>query len=537
MSTEPDDTRRLKQIVNALQQADCFSHAVQRFEVIETHISILLLTGDYAYKFKKPVDLGFVDFTSLDKRHHYCNEEIRLNRRLAPELYLDVIPIGGSVDAPVPNETPAIEYCVQMRQFPRSAELENALADGRVEAQAFRQLATTVGAFHDRADAVAAADNYGRFDQVRQQCLDNFEALNEPLAELDLSAELESLESWSKTQLEQQRDTIEARRDAGRVRECHGDMHVTNMIWLDGSIQVFDCIEFNPELRWIDVQSEIAFLLMDLDMRGQHASARTFLNAYLEAGGDYAGLRLLPLFQVYRSLVRAKIACLRLRDDGGDAALVQRIHDHVQLARRYSGQDMDQSSRPPLVITHGLSGSGKTTITDALIPLADALRVRSDIERKRLQGLAANARTDSGIGQGLYDPASTARTYARLADCARAIIASGRPAIVDATFLQREQRQQFQALAAELNVPFRILDCRAPAAVLRERVQARAEQGSDASEADLAVLERQLASRQPFSESETAHVVALDTCARLDAAALGQRLELDTRRGADSGGH
>lgn len=526
MSTEPDDTRRLKQIVNALQQADCFPHDVQRFEVIETHISILLLTGNFAYKFKKPVDLGFVDFTSLDKRHHYCNEEIRLNRRLAPELYLDVIPIGGSVDAPVLNDAPAIEYCVQMRQFPRSAELENALADDRVDAQAFRQLATSVAAFHDRADAVSAADDYGRFDQVRQQCLDNFSVLNEPLAELDLAAELRPLEAWTRAQLEQQHDTIEARREAGRVRECHGDMHVTNMIGLDGSIQVFDCIEFNPELRWIDVQSEIAFLLMDLDMRGHHASARVFLNTYLETGGDYAGLRLLPLFQVYRSLVRAKIAYLRLRDGAGDTALARRIHDHVQLAQRYGGQDSDVPARPPLVITHGLSGSGKTTITDALIPLAGALRVRSDVERKRLQGLAADAHTGSGIGQGIYDPASTAQTYARLADCARAIIASGRPAIVDATFLQRQQRQQFQVLAAELGVPFHILDCQAPEAVLRERVQARAEQGSDASEADLAVLERQLSTRQLFAESETDHVVALDTCAPLDAVALGRRLGL-----------
>ncbi|MCS3903994.1 aminoglycoside phosphotransferase family enzyme/predicted kinase [Methylohalomonas lacus] len=537
MSTEQAEIQRLKQIVKALQQADCFSHAVQHFEVIETHISILLLTGDYAYKFKKPVDLGFVDFTSLDKRQHYCTEEIRLNRRLAPELYLDVVAVGGSVDAPVLNETPAIEYCVQMRQFPRSAELENALAEDRVDAQAFRQLATSVAAFHDRADAVSAADAYGRFDQVRQQCLDNFDVLNEPLPDLDLTAELKPLESWTRAQLEQQRDTIEARREAGRVRECHGDMHVTNMIWLDGSIQVFDCIEFNPELRWIDVQSEIAFLLMDLDMRGHHASARVFLNAYLEAGGDYAGLRLLPLFQVYRSLVRAKIAYLRLRDGAGDTALAQRIHDHVQLAQRYGGQDSNAPARPPLVITHGLSGSGKTTISDALIPLAGALRVRSDVERKRLQGLAADAHTDSGIGQGVYDPASTARTYARLADCARAIIASGRAAIVDATFLQRDQRQQFQALAAELNVPFRILDCQAPAAVLRQRVQARAEQDSDASEADLAVLEQQLSNRQPFSDSETTHVVALDTCARLDSKALGERLGLTDGAGTRGGGH
>ncbi len=511
----------LRQLVAALQQPSCFDHDVSRFETIETHISIVLLTGDFAYKFKKPVDLGFVDFTSLDKRRYFCEEELRLNRRLAPEIYLDVVSIGGKAYAPVPGSKPIIEYCVKMRQFPHSAELENALENDEVNLNAFRKLAQTVAEFHDRADTAADDSGYGAFSEVQSQCTRNFQTMAESLPDLDLSADMPILQEWTDNELSRHRDLIEQRRLHGRVRECHGDMHVTNMIWLDGLIRIFDCIEFNPELRWIDVMNEVAFLLMDLDMRDHEAYARVFLNAYLETGGDYEGLRLLLLFQVYRSLVRAKIAFLQARDGNGNSTLRERVRGYVRLARQY----IEQPASPALIITHGLSGSGKTTLTDGLIPLTGAIRVRSDVERKRLAGLTAAARSNSGVGQALYGSAHTERTYATLADCARSIIASGRSAIIDATFLKRAQRLPFRDLAGELGVPFRILDCQASEDVLRERVKARSREGQDASEADLAVLERQLSTIEALTGQEREFAVILETTKSCDPrelmAALG----------------
>lgn len=513
---------QLRQLVNALQDPDKFDHDVARFEVIETHISIVLLTGEYAYKFKKPVDLGFVDFTDLERRRFYCAEELRLNRRLAPDLYLDVITLGGTIDSPKLNEAPAIEYCVKMRQFPHSAELQNVLAKGEVTQDDFAVLARTIAAFHDSADAVSADSVYGTAEAVCKQCLDNFGTIGAGFRDLDMSADLKALRQWTEKELDRCASHIASRHDNGRVRECHGDMHVTNLIWLDNRIQVFDCIEFNEAFRRIDVMSEIAFLLMDLDMRGRSDLGRVFLNSYLEAGGDYAGLSLLPLFRVYHSMVRAKVAWLRAGQGNADEALRERFAGHIRLARRY----IEPVMTPAVIITRGFSGSGKTTVTAGLIPATGAIRVRSDVERKRLEGMSASERSHSGIGQGLYDPAHTEQTYERLAECAESVIKAGRPVIVDATFLQADQRLRFRNLARSLDVPFRILDCQAPVSVLRERISSRAQQGHDASEADAAVLDRQLTSAEDLSSAEKEFVVELDTQQPTEVSQLADRLGL-----------
>lgn len=530
MNQVPASSDQLRQLVTALQDPACFDHPVARFETVETHISIVLLTGDYAYKFKKPVDLGFVDFTSLDRRRYYCEEEIRLNRRLAPAIYLDVVGIGSDSKAPRLHADPAIEYCVKMRQFPHTAELEQALAAGRIDQADFAGLARTVADFHERAAIADDSKPYGTAGQVRQQCLDNFTAMGDDLPNDALKEDLRELQHWTESELERTEALITDRHAGERVRECHGDMHVTNMIWLDGRIQVFDCIEFNEELRWIDVMNEIAFLLMDLDMRKRPDLAHVFLNAYLETGGDYAGLGLLQLFRVYRSLVRAKIAYLRLRQGDTNEAVRTRLEAHISLARQY----IEPEQSTPLIITHGLSGSGKTTITDRLIPLTGAVRVRSDIERKRLVGMTAVESSHSGIGQGLYDPSHTERTYEHLADCARLIIKAGLPAIVDAAFLQSDQRLRFQNLAGSLGVPFRILDCRAPEAVLRQRISERSRRGGDASEADLQVLERQLSKTEDLTGQEKPFGVILDSGASPDLPKLARQLDLPAYSGAQN---
>jgi len=513
---------KLRHVVAALQHTACFSHPVTRFATIETHISIILLTGDFAYKFKKPVNLGFVDFTSLDKRRYFCEEELRLNRRLAPELYLEVVTVGGDADAPQLHGEPAIEYCVKMRQFPFAAELEQAMQAGSVTQRDFIKLAQAVARFHEDA-AIATADlPYGSAETLRRQCLDNFRMIGGGIPGLNLTEQLQALKQWTEGELNRTEAEVEQRRGRGRVRECHGDMHVTNMIWRDDRIQVFDCIEFNATFRWIDVMSEIAFLLMDLDMRNRPDLGSAFLNAYLEAGGDYGGLDLLRLFLVYRSLVRAKVARLRAGQDSADETTGRRFTQHIQLAKKY----IEQGGSSGLIITRGLSGSGKTMITEDLIPLTGAIRVRSDIERKRLAGLAATESSHSRLGEDLYDKSHTARTYERLADRARCILNAGLPAIIDATFLKVEQRQSFQLLARELGVPFRILDCQAPAEILRNRIIKRRETEQDASEADIAVLERQLDAVENLTAGEEEYAVSLDTQQPVDGQKLARTLGL-----------
>ncbi len=517
----------LPPLIAALHDPRRYDHPVERVALVETHISWVLLTGRYAYKIKKPVDLGFLDFSTLDKRRHFCEEELRLNRRLAPEIYLAVVPIAGTPSNPQLGGGAAIEYAVQMREFPQEAQLDRVLARGELKPGHIDDLATRLADFHQRT-AVAGPDSpFGTPERVWHPVKENFGQIRARIADGNEAKAarqerrgcgfgeterppLERLEHWSQTAFEQLKNDFAARQREGFVRECHGDAHLANMVLLDDHVVPFDCLEFNDNLRWIDVMNEVAFAVMDLVDRGQEGYARRLLNAYLEHTGDYDGLRLLRFYQVYRALVRAKVAAIRLGQPGLDSAERERIGEsyrgYIALAERYT-----RPTKPALVIAHGLSGTGKTTLTQALVERLGAVRVRSDVERKRLHGLAPTARSGSALNEGLYTADAGARTYDRLARLARAIVAAGHTVILDATFLRRAQRSRMHALAEELRVPFLILAFEASETTLRERVTLRAQMGIDASEAGLVVLEHQLASAEPLAGEEQTHALAINT--------------------------
>lgn len=479
----------------------------ERIERIETHISYVFLAGPHAYKIKKAVDLGFLNFRTLSARRFYCEEELRLNRRLAPALYLDVIAITGAPARPVlAGDGPAIEWVVKMRRFAPEDALDQLLDRAALMPDHIDRLAATIAAFHDRAARASAADTFGTPEAIRRPAMDNFAALRASGAAADDIAELER---WTARRCEQLEPTFHARRHDGFVRECHGDLHLRNVAVIDGVITPFDCIEFDPSLRWIDVVSEVAFLIMDLYDHDRPALARRFLNRYLESTGDYAGLNLMHFYIAYRALVRAKIHRLRAGQPSAGA------DDRARLLEQYRGyialaETQRQTSTPALVITHGVSGSGKTTGTQSLVESTDAVRVRSDVERKRLQSLVPLARTASGIEAGTYSAAATARTYERLLDLAKQIIDAGYTAIVDATFLKRAQRDLFRRWARERAVPFVILDFTADIVTLKTRLQARHEANRDASEANIEVLQHQLATQEPLQPDELPFV-ARDT--------------------------
>ncbi len=513
----------LPPLIAALHEPHRYDHPVEHVTLVETHISWVLLTGRYAYKIKKPLDLGFLDFSTLDKRRHFCEEELRLNRRLAPEIYLAVVPITGTPDDPHLGGTGTpIEHAVKMVQFPQEAQLDRVLARGALRPEHIDDLAARIADFHRHA-AVAGPDSpFGTPERVWHPVHENFEQIRARINETRRPP-LERLEHWSQTAFERLRDNFTARKREGFVRECHGDAHLANMVLLDNRVVPFDCLEFNDNLRWIDVMNEVAFTVMDLADRGQRAYARRFLNAYLEHSGDYAGLKLLRFYQVYRALVRAKVAAIRLSQPGLSSAEQERIGIHyrgyIDLAGRYT-----RPTRPALMIAHGLSGTGKTTLTQGLVERLGAVRVRSDVERKRLHGLAAAARSGSAPDEGLYTAEAGARTYDRLAELARAIIGAGHTTILDATFLRRAQRERMQALAAELRVPFLILAFEASETTLRERVVVREQTGVDASEAGLAVLEHQLASAEPLAAEEQAHALTINTDRSPPEAELGEQV-------------
>ena len=311
------------------------------------------------------------------------------------------------------------------------------------------------------------------------------------------------------------------RKREGRVRECHGDLHLGNIVFLDGEPRAFDCIEFNPDLRWIDVMNEVAFLVMDLHAASRPDLARRFLNTYLEFSGDYGGLRVLPYYFAYRAMVRGKIGLIRARQlepgSEGQGPLQESCRRYLELAR--------SCARPGpgfVAITHGFSGSGKTTLSQSLVELTGAIRIRSDIERKRMHGISSTDHQEPGIAGGLYSADVTDSTYQRLLELAGTILESGHGVIVDATFLKRRHRDMFRAFAARARVPFSIVDFTVREEILRERIAARLEQGQDASDADLAVLEHQLATHEPLQTEELAFVFAYDASRPADDA---QRLQ------------
>ncbi|MFO1351683.1 MAG: AAA family ATPase [Gammaproteobacteria bacterium] len=500
-------------LIAALQDARLYDHPVVRFEVLETHISWVLLTGPYAYKIKKPVDFGFVDFTTLAKRCHYCWEELRLNRRLAPMLYRDVVAIGGSAQHPVLGAGgEAIEYAVRMRQFRQDDLLNRLAARNELGAPHIDDIAAQSAAFHQRIAVAEANAWFGAPAQIEHWVEQNFTQIAPLLSAPQDVAQLERLHAWTRSSAAQIGAHLHARHARGFIRECHGDMHLGNMALFGGRVAIFDCLEFNEELRWIDVMSEVAFVVMDLHDRGHAALARRFLDRYLSHTGDYAGLAVLPYYLVYRALIRAKIDLLRLGQGTLSARQVdaswREYHDYIDLALAFT-----QPRKPMLLITRGLAGAGKSTVAAQLVEKLGLLRIRSDVERKRLHGLTAGADSHSGIGAGLYGGDATRLTYQRLSELAEQSIVAGYAVLVDATFLQRWQRDAFHELAKHLKVPFLILDLQAPREVLSERITRRRRQHDDPSEADLGVLEAQINQQEPLAAEEMGHALAIDAVA------------------------
>lgn len=491
---------RLRTLLNNLQRPELFPHPVDAFEIIETHISFVLLTGPYAYKFKKPVDFGFVDFHTLERRLHYCEEELRLNRRFAPELYVCVEPIYGDVSHPHfrPGDQ-VIEYSVKMRQFPAAMRLDLRIDHEQVTVAQIRAFAEALAGFHERAERADSTGQFGTPALIEHFIMQNFVQVR-PCVE---RSQLDELESWSRDELRRCQPLFLKRLEYGYVRECHGDMHLANMIMHEDRIKLFDCLEFNDELRWIDVASEIAFLYMDLYYRDHVILARSFLSAYLEHSGDYGALEVLRLYLSYRAMVRAKVACLRQAQTAADqAAQRQEIDRHIELARR-----LRQTSGAALGIMFGLSGSGKSVMADRIVEHAGAIRLRSDAERRRMFDFKQAA----GVGQGRYGPERIEQVYQRLESLAEQVVKAGFHVIVDATFLQRSQRERFARLAQALKVPFYICACAAPDEVLAQRIEKRERAGRDASEAGLSVLAYQRQRVQALTADEQNATIRVDT--------------------------
>jgi aminoglycoside phosphotransferase family enzyme/predicted kinase len=503
------------ELAAGLLKPDAYSHPVQTIKMVETHISWVLLTGRYAYKVKKPVDLGFVDFSTLALRKHFCEEEVRLNRRLAPELYIGVVAINGSPDSPQLEGTgPAIEYAVKMHQFDHQQTLDHLLDRAQVVDGELEVFAADLSQFHLGLPPCQPDWPHGGADTVIRAAQQNFEQLEQLLLDPDELSTLKSIQRWSDARLLALSDCMRQRKTDGWVRECHGDLHSGNIVRLKDRLVAFDCLEFNRDFRWLDVISEVGFLGMDLAARGREDLAFSLFNRYLESTADYAAAKLIDFYRVYYCVVRAKVAALtaaQRHDAHAEVVAQPAASDYLDLASRLTNKP-----QPQLLITHGLSGSGKTWLTDRLLPRLPAIRLRADLLRKHLHGLAAVADSHSNIDSGLYTEKATQQTYHHLAQLAKDLLTANFTVIVDAACLKAWQRKTFEDIANECGVAWRILDCHAPDALLRRRIEAREVAGTDASEAGVAVLNQQILTHEPLTDSEQAHTVRISMTNDLD---------------------
>lgn len=511
-------------LIQALQNPALYQHPVRYFKVMETHISWVILTGDYAYKIKKPVDFQFLDFSTLEKRHFYCHQELQLNQALAPEIYQAVLDIRGSLDQPFFNGSgEIIEYAIKMREFPQEMLFDKLLARDELSSRLIEKTARIMADFHEKASRDVPQARLGTPEQIHEPVMQNFAQIRPLLsikAELD---QIERLEQWACQQHQLLRDVFQARKDQGFIRACHGDIHLGNIALLQERPVIFDCIDFNDEFRWTDTMADLAFLAMDLEDKKRPDYAHLAINAYLEQSGDYQGLAVLRYYQCYRAVVRAKVTLFGVLQAGLSSEQQEKIREQyrriIVLAEHYTKAGM-----PAVMIAHGVTGTGKSTVAQSLVTYLGAIRVRSDVERKRLQGLTIADRSDSELNQQIYSPKATQETYQHLAQVAEWIVQAHYPVVVDATFLQKAQRDTFEQLASRLQIPFLIIECQASDATLQARVQRRKTTERDPSEATLQVLHMQQETLEPLTTQEQAQSISFNTDQQFDVQTFCQNV-------------
>lgn len=501
-----------RELLAALSRPEVYAHPVASIEVVETHISWVILTGEYAYKIKKAVDLGFLNFSTLQQRRHFCEEELRLNVRWAPELYLGLQPICGTSDSPLlDGGGEAIEYAVRMRQFPQEMQLDRQLDDGKLRVEDMLCLGETIAARHVQSRVIEYANDSESVGKVSAPILDNFAPVEETI-DMEL---LHRVHRWTAEKLVALKPVLIQRRKDGFVRECHGDLHLSNLVRLSNGIVAFDCVEFSADLRNIDVLSDIAFLVMDLVARARQDLAFALLNRYLERTGDYAGMSVFSLYFVYHSMIRAKVAAIRSaeRNHTSDRDKdVEEVKHYLAVAVRWL-----KAARPRLLGMHGYSASGKTWLSSKLLADLPAVRVRSDIERKRLSGIDEAADSHSQPGKGIYSRSSSDAVYERLFDSAAVLLDAKFDVIIDASFLRQADREGLYALADQKGAQYAIVAATAGEDALRRRLRRRSARGADVSEADVSVLEYQQRTADPLSEDEGRRAVFVSTDEDSDA--------------------
>lgn len=482
--------KTFSEIIEALSRPEAYPHETVPIKVIHTQMSCVFLTGKYAYKIKKPVDLGYLDYTTLEKRLLYCRNEVKLNRRLARTVYLGVIPIAehnGAIAVGQPGEP--LEYAVKMRQLPQDMMMDFLLRKGAVTGDMVKHLAEKIAVFHNRAKTNRKIASFGRLRTIEKNVRENFSQTRKYIGKA-LSAEtFEDLKVFSEDFMRERALLFQRRIDTGRIRDCHGDLHSAH-ICFGKSIYIFDCIEFNERFRYCDVASEVAFLAMDMDYHGRRDLGRSFVSTYQEYSEDFDVRELLNFYKLYRAYVRGKVNCFRSDDRFISGA---ERHESLKAARSYfalAESYICSEIKPVLFITVGLVGTGKSVLAAALAGRIGAMVLSSDIVRKEIASIPPSEHRFDDFQKGIYRKGVTEKTYEALFNKARKLLRIGRSVILDASFLYKSDRNRALQLAQQCDIQMVILECRAPEAVIKERIEKRLREGT-VSDARWEVFEAQ----------------------------------------------
>lgn len=511
---------KTSELINLLCLPHSYPHSVEVITTIETHISVVFLTGPYAYKLKKNVNFGFLDFSTLAQRKRYCTLELQLNQRYSPQLYLDVVAIyldehNQITWQPTPKHPDPIDYLVKMNQFDPNDVLGKKLQTETLSTQQIEALASLIANFHQQAESItgssilsqtASSQALGSPKVILQPMLDNFPTLYAHFKDKDMAC-LRKLETWTQQQFNQLSPEIQSRLDEGYVRACHGDLHIDNITLIQLKPVLFDGIEFNDAFRWIDVISDLAFLLIDLDFRNKTELSRQILSLYLSQTTDYNALKLLPFYQVYRSLVRAKITALRAQQlpekNLEKAHLMHTSLQYMHLALSYT----KPKTQPQLILLQGISGSGKSHFATQLLQLTDALILSSDRVRKQHYGISPLHRVSDSEKKALYSSKMNQTVYSTLVKQAEQILSIGLNVIIDATCLQYQHRVPFYKMCLQNTVPGKVIYIETSKALAALAIHSRQQQNNNPSDADLSVMLNQSRILEPPKESENALIL------------------------------
>ena len=489
-------------LVAALRESAVYPHPVDRVELVETHISWVFLAGERVYKVKKPVDLGFLDFRTLRQRRHFCEEEVRLNRRLAPDTYLGVIAFKGSrPHIRIGGLGPTVEVAVEMRRLPAERMLDRLIEAGRAKPEHVRAVAATVTRFHAVAETGGRIDQMGSVETIRKNWDECFTQTAETPSDLWPLEQRRVLRDYVEDFLTREVSRLEARISEGRIRDCHGDLQAQHVCCIE-PIQIFDCIEFNERFRFGDTAGEIAFLAMDLQRLGASELAVEFINAYIEETGDYGVVPLLDFYRAYRALVRAKVLAFQLSER---PELVPAARALFVLAGRFAAP----RSPARLLITSGVMGSGKSTVARAAAARLGAIVIRTDAVRKRLGGVGIHEPAIAGFEEGLYTSDMSKRTYTKALELAAEVVGAGWTVIVDGSFSRAAERADARRVAHRLGLAHATLWCETPDGAIAERLARRAADPGDISDGHPRLLPEHRA-RYEAPEGEP-RVVRVDT--------------------------